>query len=541
MTASLPPRRLSYKLLLPLCFTGLVVLGGVLALAAQARHDAVRQAGVATGSAVAKQTVALRSFYTTQIASRALKSGMRLGFDYAQQDSMLPLPATMVKVLGEDIARQYPGSDVKLKSNFPFPNRTAEESRLDAFQSRALAALEKEPKAPVYSIEPVGGRLSVRYAVADVMKEGCVACHNSHPQSPKKDWKVGDVRGLVEVVIPVDELDDSITRQTLLICALVSAGFGAIGLMLFVLARRYMSRPLDEVTRLMDGVAKGDLTVKAPAGGTREIDLLFRSLDTMVQKVHHTMRQVRESVDNIQVASAEVAGGTADLGRRTETAASGLQQTTSSMAGLAEAVQHSAASASAAHGLAGSAAEVAQRGGQVAARVASTMDDIHASSTKIADIISVIDGIAFQTNILALNAAVEAARAGEQGRGFAVVAGEVRALAQRSAQAAKEIKSLIDNSVGKVETGTRLVQDAGATMDEIVASVQRVSEVIGDISKATAEQSDNIGRINLTVTELDQTTLQNSALVEQSTAAAESLKEQATRLAALVAMFRLTR
>jgi methyl-accepting chemotaxis protein len=208
---------------------------------------------------------------------------------------------------------------------------------------------------------------------------------------------------------------------------------------------------------------------------------------------------------------------------------------------LTSTVSQSADAARQANQLASSAAEVAQRGGSVVAQVVSTMDEINTSSKKIADIIGVIDGIAFQTNILALNAAVEAARAGEQGRGFAVVAGEVRTLAQRSAEAAKEIKALIGTSVDKVETGSRLVQDAGTTMGEIVASVQRVTDIIGEITAASAEQSGGIGQVNTAVTQLDQMTQQNAALVEQSAAAAESLKEQAHKLAGVVATFRLER
>ncbi|WP_235582356.1 methyl-accepting chemotaxis protein, partial [Rhizobacter sp. Root16D2] len=230
--------------------------------------------------------------------------------------------------------------------------------------------------------------------------------------------------------------------------------------------------------------------------------------------------------------------GNQDLSARTEQTASNLQQAASSMEQLTGTVKQSADSARQANQLASSAAEVAARGGSVVAQVVTTMDEINASSKKINDIIGVIDGIAFQTNILALNAAVEAARAGEQGRGFAVVASEVRSLAQRSAQAAKEIKGLIGASVDRVEAGSRLVADAGTTMNEIVGSVQRVSDIIGEITAASSEQSDGIGQINTTVTQLDQMTQQNSALVEESAAAAESLRDQAQRLSQAVGAFR---
>jgi methyl-accepting chemotaxis protein-2 (aspartate sensor receptor) len=261
----------------------------------------------------------------------------------------------------------------------------------------------------------------------------------------------------------------------------------------------------------------------------------------MQDRLRALVGDIRHSADSIQTASTEVAVGNQDLSQRTEQTASSLQQAASSMTQLTSTVNQSAEAASQANQMAGSASAVALRGGEVVSQVVSTMNDINQSSRKIADIIGVIDGIAFQTNILALNAAVEAARAGEQGRGFAVVAGEVRSLAQRSAEAAKEIKGLIGSSVDRVEAGSRLVGDAGSTMNEIVASVQRVSGIIGEITAAAAEQSAGIGQVSSSVGQLDQMTQQNAALVEQSAAAAESLKGQAARLAQLVSVFRLQR
>ena len=263
------------------------------------------------------------------------------------------------------------------------------------------------------------------------------------------------------------------------------------------------------------------------------------SLKAALERLNAAMRDVQSSVSNIQTASTEIASGNQDLSGRTEQTASSLQQAASSMTQLTGTVRQSADSARQANQLAVTAAEVARRGGTVVSNVVTTMTDIDASSRKIADIIGVIDGIAFQTNILALNAAVEAARAGEQGRGFAVVASEVRNLAQRSAEAAKEIKGLIGASVEKVASGARLVEDAGTTMNEIVSSVQRVSDIIGEISTSASEQSDGIGQVSQSVGQLDQMTQQNAALVEQSAAAAESLKEQASRLTQVLAGFRL--
>ncbi|MBI3369193.1 MAG: HAMP domain-containing protein [Burkholderiales bacterium] len=295
-----------------------------------------------------------------------------------------------------------------------------------------------------------------------------------------------------------------------------------------------IKQPIDRAVRVAEAIAEGDLGSDVGATGNDEVGRLLHAVAMMQERLRKLVGEIRQTADSIQVASAEVATGNQDLSQRTEQAASNLQQTASSMEQLTGTVRQSADAAAQANQLAASASSVAQRGGEVVAQVVSTMDDINASSKKISDIIGVIDGIAFQTNILALNAAVEAARAGEQGRGFAVVAGEVRNLAGRSAEAAREIKSLIGSSVEKVEAGSRLVGDAGSTMREIVDSVRRVTDIIGEITAATSEQSSGLGQINGSVTQLDQMTQQNAALVEQSAAAAESLKDQASRLAGLV-------
>ena len=318
----------------------------------------------------------------------------------------------------------------------------------------------------------------------------------------------------------------------MLLVALATLGAG------WVMQRRIVAE-LSRAAALAGQIADGNLTVAAHSDRGDELGAMMRGLEHMRVQLQRSLHTVSESTQSIGTASAEIAAGNQDLSQRTEEAAASLQQTASSMHQLTDAVRSSAEAAAQANQLAASASTVARRGGAVVAEVVSTMEDINASSRKIADIIGVIDGIAFQTNILALNAAVEAARAGEQGRGFAVVASEVRSLAQRSADAAKEIKGLIGASVDKVQAGTRLVGDAGSTMNEIVASVQRVTDIIGEISAATAEQNQGLGQVNTAVGQLDQMTQQNAALVEQSAAAAESLKAQALRLAEVVAAFRL--
>ena len=336
-----------------------------------------------------------------------------------------------------------------------------------------------------------------------------------------------------------DEVRSALRLAKLLLIGLSAASL-LLGACMALVITRSVTRPLQEAVAAAHVIANNDLSQSLDSPRRDELGELLRALGQMQSSLRQMVGQVRVTTDSISTASTEIASGNQDLSARTEQTASNLQQAASSMEQLTGTVKQSADSARQANQLASSAAEVAARGGAVVSQVVSTMDEINASSKKIADIIGVIDGIAFQTNILALNAAVEAARAGEQGRGFAVVAGEVRNLAQRSAEAAKEIKALIGASVDKVDSGSRLVADAGKTMQEIVSSVQRVADIIGEISAASSEQSDGIGQVNTAVVQLDQMTQQNASLVEQSAAAAESLKEQAVKLTEVVSVFRLT-
>ncbi|MFG6413514.1 methyl-accepting chemotaxis protein [Roseateles sp. DC23W] len=337
------------------------------------------------------------------------------------------------------------------------------------------------------------------------------------------------------------EIDAASARGRLLLIAL-GVAILALGIVTAWRITLSITQPLAAANDLAERVADGNLMRSGSGMKARsdEIGQLQMTLRRMRDTLGQTIGGIRESAESINTAAAEIASGNQDLSARTEKAASSLEETASAMEQLTGTVQQSAASAGQANQLAQSAASVAQRGGEVVGQVVQTMDEINASSRKIADIIGVIDGIAFQTNILALNAAVEAARAGEQGRGFAVVASEVRSLAGRSADAAKEIKGLIGSSVDRVEAGAKLVAEAGKTMEELVGAVQRVKDIMGEITTATAEQSDGIAQVNIAIAQLDQVTQQNAALVEESTAAAESLREQAVTLTGAVGTFRVS-
>jgi methyl-accepting chemotaxis protein-1 (serine sensor receptor) len=335
------------------------------------------------------------------------------------------------------------------------------------------------------------------------------------------------------------QADQAAQRAVVLMAAFVLISLAGMLAAVAWLVRRAM-RPLRHASELTRRIADGDLSTAIAPTGEDEITDLLRALEAMQSSLTRLVGTVRNNAESVAAASAQIAQGNQDLSQRTEEQASALEETAASMQELESTVKQNAENALRADQLAQGATAVAGQGGEVVAEVVDTMKGINESSRKIADIIGVIDGIAFQTNILALNAAVEAARAGEQGRGFAVVASEVRSLAQRSAEAAKEIRALITHSVGQVEKGAALVDKAGATMSEIVTSIKRVSDLVGDISSASTEQTAGLAQVGQAVSQMDRATQQNAALVEQSAGAASSLKEQAQGLVQSVGVFKLS-
>src|SRR5450830_1349003 len=346
---------------------------------------------------------------------------------------------------------------------------------------------------------------------------------------------------IVTTGVYVDDLNTAFMRS-LYQAAAILLSFAIILIGLVVVNNRSILRTIGgdpgDAAEIANRISDGDLTlsIHTAPGDTSSLVYAFKR---MRDSLTHTISNIKSSADTIATASSEIASGNLDLSSRTEQQAGSIEETASAMEELTSTVKQNADNARQANQLAVSASEVAVQGGAVVSQVVDTMGSINDSSRKIVDIISVIDGIAFQTNILALNAAVEAARAGEQGRGFAVVASEVRSLAQRSASAAKEIKTLIDDSVAKVDVGSKLVEQAGATMTEVVASVRRVTDIVGEISSASQEQSDGIEQVNRAIAQMDESTQQNAALVEQAAAAAQSLQDQAHTLIGVVSIFKL--
>jgi methyl-accepting chemotaxis protein len=393
--------------------------------------------------------------------------------------------------------------------------------------------------------DPNGKRLFVEFvAVCKEKGEGVVDYFWSKPGSSKPVPKISYVKLMKEwgwIVGSGIYVDDVEKEMATLKWQIIGATL-ALALVIFAcawLVARRIKEALDQAIAASKRIASGDLTAHIEVQSSDETGELLTSLREMNEGLARIVGEVRNGCESIATATEQIAAGNSDLSQRTEEQASALEETASSMEELTSTVKQNADNAQAANQLAINASGVAVKGGEVISRVVRTMESITDSSKKISDIIGVIDGIAFQTNILALNAAVEAARAGEQGRGFAVVAAEVRSLAQRSAAAAKEIKSLIEDSVGKVQDGSRLVEEAGRTTQDIVTSIKRVTDIMAEISAASVEQSSGIEQVNTAITQMDDVTQQNAALVEQAAAAAESLEEQAQQLVAVVARFTL--
>ena len=367
-------------------------------------------------------------------------------------------------------------------------------------------------------------------ALENSLGKNCISCH----QVP-----VNTVLGAVSMKVSLDQVNAGLADQRMKSIFIAVITCIPVLMLIYPFIRKVVTQPLASGVQVARGIAAGDLTQRIEVSSTNEIGELQQALKDMNASLVRIVGQVRQGTDTIYSASRDIASGNLDLSSRTELQAQALEKTALSMQELTDTVNQNADHARQANQLVQSASAVAVKGGAVVSQVVVTMESIDAASRKIVDIIGVIDGIAFQTNILALNAAVEAARAGEQGRGFAVVATEVRSLAQRSAEAAKEIKSLIGDSVQQADAGTALVHQAGTTMAEIVESIKQVTHIMGDIVVASAGQTDGISRVNVAISEMNSVTQQNAALVEQAAAGAQSLQDQAEHLEGVVGVFKL--
>ncbi len=507
-----------------LVFASLLV-GGAFLLGQQLESDLHRVLSN-QASIIEKQIQVTRAYVAKQFVVKAKAAGMKTGIEHSEPDT-IPFPATFTRETSETLAKEgvY---NARVISPTPLNSANAPQ---DPFEKEAVASL-LAGKLEYSKIEMVNGQLMYRRATPDIASvKACVSCHEGK--------NVGDMLGAVTVQIPMDvpmaQLNSNLQNMY--------AGILGVGLLtmtlLYLLLSRLVLRPIKRLELMASQAREGDLTVRTEVLAHDEIGRTGKSFNAMFDRVSEVVRSVKMAVTSITTGTAEINDGTSDLSQRTSAQAGALEETSASMEQMTSTIKQNADNAKQANQLAVAAREVAEKGGAVTDKAVGAMEEINSSSKKIADIINVIDEIAFQTNLLALNAAVEAARAGEQGRGFAVVASEVRNLAQRSATAAKEIKALINESVQKVADGSNLVNQSGQTLAEIVNSVKRVTDIIAEISAASQEQAAGIDQVNKAVMQMDQGTQQNAALVEETTSASQSMAHQAKDLLTQVEFFKV--
>ena len=506
-------------------FAGQLVAGAYF-LGQQLQADLNRVLGT-QASIIEKQIQVTRAYVAKQFVIKGKGAGMKVSMEHDAPDT-IPFPATFTRETSEILAKEgvY---NARVISATPLNVANGPQ---DTFEQQALEALTTG-KTEFASIETVNGAMMYRRATPDFASvKACVSCHDGK--------QVGDMLGAVSVQIPMDipmaQLNSNLSNMYMGII-----GVGVVTMiMLFMLLSKFVVKPMKELEAMAAKAKDGDLTARTVVVSRDEIGRTGESFNGMFDRVSEVVQSVKSAVSGITTGTMEISQGNEDLSQRTSAQAGALEETSASMEEMTSTIKQNADNAKQANQLAVAAREVAEKGGAVTDKAVCAMEEINKSSKKIADIINVIDEIAFQTNLLALNAAVEAARAGEQGRGFAVVASEVRNLAQRSATAAKEIKALINESVQKVDDGSDLVNQSGQTLSEIVNSVKRVTDIIAEISAASQEQASGIDQVNKAVMQMDQGTQQNAALVEQATSASQSMKQQAEELLTQVAFFKIT-
>jgi ABC-type transporter Mla subunit MlaD len=493
-------KSLSVRIVVPVAIAFVICAAGLGFYVWQSANQQTLDTSVMNAKATVAQFKTLRSYYTEQVVNKVKGSGvMKVSSAHAGQADTIPLPATMIHELSETLSRDQSGTKIRLYSQHPFPNRAGR--KLDSFAEDALAELQRRPDSIFVRSETMDGRPAVRVAVADRLAvEACVSCHNSHPDSPKRDWKLNDVRGVLEVAIPVEQQLASTNAM------LANVGMIAIG---------------------------------AVAGLVLLLSWFTRR--SIVRPIHAAVTELSEGAQQVASASGQVSGASQSLSQGATEQAASLEETSASMEEMASMTRKNAENSQQAAATMAETERLVQGANGALTEMVTSMAAIKESSDKVAKIIKTIDEIAFQTNILALNAAVEAARAGEAGMGFAVVADEVRALAQRSAQAAKDTAGLIEESIAKSNEGQQKVQLVTGTIAAITGSSAKVKGLIDEVSEASRQQSQGIDQVSQAIAQMEKVTQGTAATAEESAAASEELNAQAetsmhvvARLAALV-------
>lgn len=558
--------KLYHQFSFPVIVGGIVLAAIVVLVMVSVRRKNVETVGIQTAASVADQIITMRMFYTNEVAARAKKAGMDLNYDYAQRDKTLPLPAMMVKALGEQVAKDHPGMSVRLYSRYPFPFRAATE-RYDDFERRALAELERNPDTPVHSLEQLNGRLSMRYAVADIMSPVCVACNNSHPESPKRDWKVGDVRGAVEVIVPVDTVESTMDAGTRKLALGVLGSIAGLLVVTLAMFHGIVIKPINTLKVATQKLSEGNFSERLSLSGNGEFGVLADGFRAMIEKLASLIRAVQQSGLQVNTSATEiaataqeqlstaneVAATTSEIGATSKEISATSEELVNTMKEVTDVAEKTTSLAES--GQAGlsrmksTIQQITEASGAINARLAVLSE----KAGNISNVVTTITKVADQTNLLSLNAAIEAEKAGDYGRGFAVVATEIRRLADQTAEATSDIERTVkemqtaaaagvmgmDKFSEEVRRGVEVVQRVGEELSQIIQQVQTLTSNFETVNEGMQSQSLGAQQISDALAQLGDASKQTVESLRQSKVAIEQLNEASRRLQSGVSKFTL--
>jgi len=518
-------RSVKFKLLMPIIFLMVVVSVFLAFLIPKLGNDNAQENAIASATQTVNQFKVIRGYYTKNVVKKVLAgSSMKPSINHANEKNAFPLPATFIHDLSGLLKKN--GTDLRLYSDFPFPNR--QKRQLDAFGKNAWNFLTKNPKERFVETGEINGKQVVRVAIPDLMvAQACVDCHNSRADTPKDDWKLGDVRGVLEIVVDIDNAVAQSASISQIIVGIFVVALTIICIAIYFSFRNNVNLRLNSARAALTEIAKGDLQTEISIGANDEFGELAKAMLNMQRKLTEVVLQIQGNSDQISSAAAQVSDTATSLSEAASEQASSVEQTSASIEQMGASISQNSENAQATDEIANESAGAASEGGAAAAGTVKAM-------VQIAEKISIIEDIAYQTNMLALNAAIEAARAGEHGKGFAVVAAEVRKLAERSQLAAAEISTLTGDSV-------KVAEKAGRLLEKMVPDITRTAELVQEINATSGEQSSGVGQINSAMQQLDKVTQQNAASSEELAATAEEMQAQSANLQQVVGFFRVSK